>query len=92
MTQPRFPPGQIVATPAALDALPSAEIQTALHRHLSGDWGDCSPADRDANDRALECGDRLFSVYLTHDEARNTFWIITEADRSATTILLPTDY
>lgn len=52
--------------------------------------GDCCPADAAANDAALCDGDRILSVYHTHDRVK--FWIITEADRSATTVLLPDDY
>jgi hypothetical protein len=92
MQQTRFCPGQVVATPAALDALSSDEIQSALNRHLAGDWGDCDPEDRDANELALQSDERLFSVYHTRDGERKEFWIITEADRSATTVLLPEDY
>ncbi|WP_417850272.1 hypothetical protein [Thalassoglobus sp.] len=61
-----------------------------MQRHLSGDWGDCEPEDAIANDRAVSEGTRLFSVY--HSSSGTKFWIITEADRSATTVLLPDDY
>ncbi len=62
----------------------------ALNRHLQGDWGTLDPEDIEANENALRNGGRLFSAYLT--SAALKFWIITEADRSATTILLPEDY
>ena len=88
--RPRFPSGPIVATPAALDVLSSDEIQSALQRHLSGDWGECSLADRQANELALHDDARLMSVYRSASGVR--FWIVTEADRSATTVLLPEDY
>jgi len=88
--QRTFAPGQIVATSNVVRQLPEYEVQRALARHLAGDWGDCCPEDVDANTVALEAGDRLFSVYHTADGIK--FWIITEADRSATTVLLPEDY
>ena len=66
------------------------EIGTALVRHARGDWGDVSTEDRDANESALWDGNRLFSVY--HDRNGVKFWIITEADRNTTTVLLPSDY
>lgn len=86
----RFSLGQIVATPNALSQLSQPDIVAALRRHQQGDWGDVDAHDRQANDQALTNGERLLSVYTTPDGAR--FWIITEADRSATTILLPEDY
>jgi hypothetical protein len=85
-----FAVGRLVATPGALDAVPLAEIAAALDRHRAGDWGDVSNADRAANDASLSGGRRLMSAYRT--EAGVTFWVITEADRSATTILLPDEY
>ena len=87
-----FSLGQIVATPGALEALEEAR-QAPLHllnRHLIGDWGDLDKEDIKANNDALIYGDRLFSAYrLTTGEK---VWIITEADRSSTCILLPEDY
>jgi hypothetical protein len=66
------------------------EIRDALQRHESGDWGDLSDEDATQNDAALcRGGGRLFSAYGTGDRK---FWIITEADRSVTTVLLPGDY
>lgn len=87
---PAFSPGTILATPNALEQLPSHERQRALARHVAGDWGDCCPEDAEANNAGLKNGDRLLSVYHTADQIK--FWIITEADRSTTTILLPEDY
>jgi len=86
----QVPLGQVVATPNALQTVPPESIQTALARHRAGDWGDCSLEDRQANDEALIHGGRLLSVYHTDDQIK--FWIIPEADRSATTVLLPEDY
>ena len=85
-----FPLGRLVSTPAALAAIPPDEIQAALSRHLQGDWGECCPEDWEENDLSLKQGFRLFSVYRS--SAGTKFWIITEADRSATTVLLPADY
>jgi len=82
--------GQTLITPGARDALYPEDVMKALQRHAAKDWGDCRPDDWQANDQALLDGSRLFSVY--HDRAGVRFWIITEADRSATTILLPSEY
>lgn len=85
-----FPLGLLVATPGALDRVPHEERLIALGRHADGDWGDCCPEDWHSNNLALVDGLRLFSVYHTLGGAK--FWIITEADRSVTTILLPEEY
>jgi len=82
--------GQTVITPGALNALSAEVIRLSLARHGNGDWGELCAEDRQANDRALLHGGRLFSVYVGKDGVK--FWIITEADRSATTILLPSEY
>jgi hypothetical protein len=87
---PKFPMGQTVITPAALKALSSAAVMAALDRHSQGDWGEVCEEDWDANDRALREGNRLLSVYRNGHDTK--FWIMTEADRSATTVLLPEDY
>jgi len=86
----KFPLGQVVATPNALNTIPNEEIMKALQRHGRGDWGTLDPHDRKENERSLKAGDRLFSVYYSIQNVK--FWIITEADRSATTVLLPEDY
>jgi hypothetical protein len=85
----RFSLGQTVITANASLQLATEEVLTALKRHASGDWGDLCPEDCLANDEALQHGGRLFSAYGQGD---NRFWIITEADRSVTTVLLPNDY
>lgn len=89
---PLFPLGQVVATPGALDVLEAAGHNAAdfLLRHERGDWGEVGEADRRANDHAWKNGLRLLSVYRTRDGT--ILWIITEADRSATTLLLPKEY
>lgn len=87
----KFPLGHIVATPGALAAIPEEEILAALARHHAGDWGEeLCPEDRQENERSLENGSRLLSAYRSTSGTR--FWIITEADRSATTVLLPSEY
>jgi hypothetical protein len=84
-----FPCGQMLITPAALEKLDQVAVRFALTRHFAGDWGDVCEHDRNENELSLKQGFRLFSVY--HDRGVK-FWIVTEADRSATTILLPDDY
>jgi len=86
----KTPLGQIVATPAALGTVSQPDIVAALRRHAAGDWGDVTPDDRAANDDALKSGERILSVYRS--ATGTTFWVLTEADRSATTVLLPDDY
>lgn len=89
-TERKFAPGQIVITANAQRTLSAEYVHAALKRHLQGDWGDCCAEDAAENELSLKEGFRLFSVYHTDDEIK--FWIITEADRSATTVLLPEDY
>jgi hypothetical protein len=89
-TKKRFTLGRLVATPNAMSTLENEDVLGALTRHAAGDWGDVSPEDWKENDLALREGFRLFSVY--HDRNGVKFWVITEADRSATTVLLPEDY
>ncbi len=86
----KVPLGQIVTTPAALGAVSQPDIAAALRRHAVGDWGDTAPDDRAANDDALRSAERLLSVYQS--AIGTTFWVLTEADRSTTTVLLPDDY
>jgi hypothetical protein len=86
----KFSPGQIVATPGALEDLSQEDITKALRRHLSGDWGELDEHDRRENELSLQKGFRLLSAYTSSGGTR--FWIITEADRSVTTVLLPSEY
>lgn len=86
---PRFPLGQLVITPEARKALLDKELILSISRHLRGDWGEVTAGDCRRNDEALEKGGRLFSVYKP---GNTRFWIITEADRSSTAILLPHEY
>lgn len=92
---PLFPPGKIVATRAVaefFEANPS-EPQKWLRKHLRGNWGNLCDDDVEVNEEALKLGGRLFSSYdLGPDSSEPKLWIITEADRSVTTLLFPSDY
>lgn len=90
--RPRFSPGRCLATPGAIQVMNDSGQAPAdfLKRHLFGDWGDVDPDDGQANEDALQHGGRIFSVYHTRRGVK--LWVITEADRSATTILLPEEY
>lgn len=86
----KFRLGKIVSTPNALSKLTQEDILVGIQRHQAGDWGDVGEHDREANELALIEGTRLWSVY--HAASGVKFQLITEADRSATTVLLPQDY
>ena len=88
----RFPLGRVVATPGALRALEKAEQvpNIFLDRHVNGDWGDIPEADKQENELSVEQGFRILSAYTT--SAGEEIWILTEADRSSTTIMLPSEY
>lgn len=91
MKKGKFSLGQTVCTPSVLESIEMLDVLICLQRHRAGDWGDCGPEDSEENESSLEHGGfRLLSVY--HDRRGVKFWIITEADRSATTVLLPEDY
>src|SRR5262249_42785760 len=87
----RFPLGYIVATPGVEVTVPPADIVRALTRHARGDWGELCEEDFDANELGVEYGGRLVSVYCT-EASGERFYVITEADRSVTTLLLPDEY
>lgn len=87
---PKFRLGTVVGTRGAVAALPEAEVLFAVTRHRHGDWGDLDDADKATNEAALRNGGRLFSAY--HSSSGTKFWIITEWDRSVTTVLLPSEY
>lgn len=89
MSAAQFKTGRIVTTANALNHLGYDDILSGLLRHVTGDWGDLGKDDRKENDLSLEKGFRLLSAYRAGNGVR--FWIITEADRSATTVLLPED-
>ena len=90
MTAP-LPLGRVVATPGALEAILGAGGYPFAYiaRHASGDWGDLCAFDRRENERSLRHGYRVLSSYAVGNDR---IWVITEADRSATTILLPEEY
>ena len=87
----RLPLGHVVATPGALEVIRThgLDVVGLLHRHRAGDWGAVSEHDARVNDHAVEGGTRILSAYET---PAGRLWIITEADRSATTVLLPSEY
>lgn len=87
---PRFPLGRLLITPNAQQRLNPDDVHNCIDRHAAGDWGECGAADREENDRSLQRQRRILSVY--RDRRGTKFWVITEADRSATTVLLPEDY
>ena len=88
----KFEPGRIVATPGALEAFRASgeEPLAYLVRHLGGDWGDVDADDRKENELSREHGWRILSCYRLSSGVR--IWLITEADRSVTTFLLPEEY
>lgn len=86
----RVPLGEVVVTPGVICELSPDEMRQGLQRHAEGDWGDVCEEDWALNDEALENESRLLSSYRTTSGIR--FWIITEWDRSVTTILLPEEY
>jgi hypothetical protein len=92
MNKPKFSLGQIVATPGALRVLEESGQTPAffLERHQKGDWGEVDADDKRANDEALVTGERLLSAYRTLKGQK--LWIITEADRSSSCVLLPEEY
>ena len=86
-----FPLGMVVVTSGARDALAPEDVLLAIIRHACGDWGTLCREDREENARALREGLRLFSSY-ERDDGERRFYVITEADRSVTTVLLPEEY
>ena len=85
-----FELGDIRFTPGVVKKFTQEEALIALSRHVVGDWGNVGQQDWKENDRSVECGLRILSSYTGSGSA--TYWIITEADRSATTVLLPEEY
>jgi hypothetical protein len=86
----KFDVGQVYMTRGAAAELHQEDVFEAFVRHIDGDWGDLDDFDKRQNEEALQYGSRLLSAYS--DRNQRKFWIITEADRSATTILLPDEY
>ncbi|CAJ9899705.1 Type I restriction-modification system methyltransferase subunit [Burkholderia pseudomallei] len=91
-SEPLFPPGRVVMTVGVDELIKTGRLNPYpyLFCHLRGDWGDLCDEDRRRNDAAVNSGERLFSEYKVSPSL--TLWIITEADRSATTVLLPSEY
>ena len=89
---PKFPLGRVVATPGALTALEEANQNPFefLARHQAGDWGDLCEEDKRENEFSVRNGFRILRAYRTRNNTK--VWVITEADRSATTLLLPEEY
>lgn len=85
----KFPLGEIYVTANAYHTLDPRDVHAALARHATGDWGDLPAEDAELNAYSLEHGGRLFSAY---GEKGKRFWVITECDRSVTTVLMPEDY
>lgn len=85
----KFSSGRLVATQGAIRVFTPDVLNEHLQRHMSGDWGDLCDADKEQNRIALKFGDRLMSCY---DIGTDRLWIITEWDRSVTTMLLPDEY
>jgi hypothetical protein len=97
VNKPKFTIGNMLATPGALESLQAAgqTAQEFLSRHINGDWGCVCPEDAELNDLALQDGSRILSAYLLKTGVK--IWVVTEAadengHRSATTVLLPSEY
>jgi hypothetical protein len=86
----KFNLGRLVITTNALEAIPADDICNAINRHVCGDWGDLDPADRTENEQALQNGFHVMSAYYTSNGTK--FFVLTEARRTVTTVLLPADY
>jgi hypothetical protein len=92
-----FPGGALLMTPAVRDRVADdaqfAEFfLSCLRRHFSGDWGDLEPEDKNENDLSVKAGFRILSAYVIPGSQEDKIWVITEADRSATTVLFPEEY
>jgi hypothetical protein len=85
----KFRPGSVVTTLGALEVATQEQLDRLVARHLSGDWGEIDQEDAAANEQALTHGGRVMSVYDVNGEK---LWVITEADRSATTVMTPGEY
>ena len=90
--RPLFRLGNLYLTPGAIEVLGKShqDVTELLRRHVTGDWGDLDDEDKQMNQDALDCGARIFSAYVIGKGEK--VWVITEADRASTTILLPSEY
>jgi hypothetical protein len=88
--RPIFELGEIEMTPAVGVQIPPDEIESALRRHARGDWGEMDASDKAANDKAVKAGGTVASIFQTANGSK--FYVITEPDRSVTTVLLPVEY
>jgi hypothetical protein len=86
----RFPLGNLHSTPGVIEKVPHFEMMLALSRHVRGDWGEVCDEDKAENEFAVDKYLRILSAYTAENGTR--FWIISEADRSVTTVLLPDEY
>jgi len=91
---PRFELGRVVATPTIVKSLDQGDVFKFIERHAAGDWGDTCKEDRVSNESAIEHGDRIVSSYILKpgDDHGERVLIITEADRSATTVMYMSEY
>lgn len=89
---PKFDLGRVLATPGAVAEFGRDAVCACVERHNAGDWGDVEPSDRRANDRDLRDGGRLLSAYQLGEGRDRRLWVLTEADRSHTTAMLPSEY
>jgi hypothetical protein len=87
---PRFPLGRVVITHRASTVIPREDVMAALERFARGDWGDVDRHDAAQNEQDLQDGGRLLAAF--HSSRGASFWIITEADRSVTSVILPEEY
>lgn len=90
IVRPKLVLGIIVITPGAEEVLSQDDIRLAIIRHTNGDWGDVCREDWELNNEAVRDGHRVLSVFQS--DGGKKFWMITEFDRSVTTILLPLEY
>jgi len=86
----KFPLGKVVATRGVLAKVKDEDITRCIERHSRGDWGDLCKEDKQLNEEALKFGNRLFSSYVLSDDLE--VYVITEWDKSVTTVLLPEEY
>lgn len=91
-TKPLFRCGTTVLTPKVIAIAPDVDLVSLLNRHVRGDWGDTDPDGQRANQNALENGFQVLSVYNTSATSEGEIWLMTDANRSTTTFLLPSEY